>query len=154
MKNKLLILSVFSSCLLLISSCKPLIALYDQYAYTEATSIKVDALNVMDKATEPYSKFNNSVDELNSKLDKAYEYEKHRPANELTTKMWEIIKNPSKNLLGGFLKRWEQKGNLNSEFIKEEKVQVSDAFDMVIELESKKIKSSDKQVQTFLNHIQ
>jgi hypothetical protein len=33
---------------------RPLIATYDQYAYTQTTSLKVDALHVMDKVTESY----------------------------------------------------------------------------------------------------
>jgi uncharacterized protein affecting Mg2+/Co2+ transport len=35
--------------------CAPTIAAYDQYSYTQATSIKVDALNVVAKATGDYS---------------------------------------------------------------------------------------------------
>ena len=39
----------------LVFGCSPAISPFDQYAYTHTTSIKVDAMNVMDLATEDYT---------------------------------------------------------------------------------------------------
>ena len=50
------------------------------------------------------------------------------------------IKDPTRNSLVGFLKRWENKNQLDKTFIQEAKALVSDGFDAVIELESGKIK--------------
>jgi hypothetical protein len=112
-------------------------------AYKQDTSLKVEALNIMDKALEPYNQHQKDVEVIELEMEKAYEYSKGRPKNEETTRQWEIIKNPSRNSLGGFFKRWKGEKTLNSSFIQEAKGEVSDGFDQVIELESGKIKSSD-----------
>ena len=119
------------------------ISLYDQYAYTQSTGLKVDSLKLMNKATEDFTKHEAEVDELLTKVEKAYEYEKARPKNVITTKMWEKLKDPEKNLLGGFLKIWQEKKTLSKTFIEEAKKTVSDAFDQIIGLESGKIKKSE-----------
>lgn len=140
--------------LVLLIGCKPLISVYDQYAYTQGTTLKVDALNLMDKATQPYQGMVVEVEATLLKLKKAYEYESHRPQNEITTKMWSIMNNPEKNLFAGFIKRWQTKSVLEKEFIDQAKQQVSETFDMIIELESQKIKASDSKVKTFLSQNQ
>jgi hypothetical protein len=136
--------------LLFLGSCKT-ISVFDQYAYAQATALKVDALNLMDKATETYASQQAGIDAVNTQIEKAYEYEKHRPKNTITVKMWEILKNPDRNLLGGYLKRWKDRSSLSADFIREAKVQVSQAFDLIVELESEKIKPTDEKVTTFLN---
>lgn len=147
-KYLILLLPIFI--LIQFSSCKT-IASFDQYAYVQATSIKVDALNLMDKATSAYQSNFQQITSITTNMEKAFEYEKHRPDNEITTKMWTIIINPDGNLLGGFLSRWKASDSLNQVFIQEAKIQVAEAFDMVIELESKKIKPSDERITNFLN---
>ena len=119
------------------------ISSFDQYAYTQTTSLKVDALNAMDLATQEYTSHEKAVQELNTKLQKAYEYERNRPKNEITIKMWDKILDANGHLLGGFIKRWETKQKLNETFISEEKKLVGQAFDQIAGLESHKIKSSD-----------
>ncbi len=132
------------------ASCKT-ISGFDQYAYQQATSLKVDAMNLMDKATSPYNRQLQEINEVAVRMEKLQEYEKHRPKNDITTKMWSIINNPDGHLFGGFLKRWKAKDSLNTDFIEEVKAQVGEAFDVVIELESKKIKPSDGRVSQLLN---
>ena len=127
------------------------ISSFDQYAYAQTTSLKVDAINTMSMATGNYSTNEKTVQELQTKLQKAYEYEKHRSNNGITVKMWELLKNPNRNLFGGFLKRWQEKKTLSATFITEAKTQVSEAFDMIVELESQKIKPDDKKVSTFIS---
>lgn len=121
------------------------IAPFSQKAYEQATSLKVDALSIMDKASEPYSTQKQSVNALKLDVEKAFEYAKGRPQNEVTTKQWAIIKDPVRNSLGGFLKRWEDKSTLDKHFIQEAKGVVSDGFDTVIELESGKRKPNEAQ---------
>ncbi|WP_321532783.1 hypothetical protein [uncultured Desulfuromonas sp.] len=120
--------------------CASLIDRYDKIAYQNATSIKVDALVVMDKATEPYSQNESSVEALKIQVEKAYEYAKGRPKNEIVTKQWDIMKDPNRNLLGGFLARWKDKKTLSKIFITEVKNNISLGFDQIIGLESGKIK--------------
>lgn len=119
------------------------ISLHDHYAYTQATGLKVDSLKLMNKATEDFTRHEAEVDELLTKIEKAYEYEKARPKNVITTKMWEKLKDPEKNLLGGFIKFWQEKKTLSKTFVEEAKKTISDAFDQIIGLESGKIKKSE-----------
>jgi hypothetical protein len=136
---------------LLLPGCKPLIAVYDQYAYTQVTSVKVDALNLIDKATDNFSEHAAEVEAVNVKIEKAYEYEKHRPKNGITVKMWEILKSADKNLYGGVIKRWKAESKLGRGFITEIKAQISEGFDLIAELESQKIKDNDPKVTNFLS---
>jgi hypothetical protein len=124
-----------------ISSCAPTIALYDQYAYTQSTSAKVDALNVMGMATENYSSHQKDVTALTTELQKLYEYDKGRAKNQLTIKQWDIVMDSTGHLLGGFLKMWQTKGTLSTTFINDNKSNVALAFDQIIKLELSKNKS-------------
>ena len=119
------------------------IASFDQYAYAQTTSVKVDGLNIMNLAKDDFSKHQESVREYQIKLQKVYEYEKNRPKNEITIKLWDKLLDPNGHLLGGFLIRWEKEKKLSETFIIEEKKLVDQAFDQIAGLESKKIKSSD-----------
>jgi hypothetical protein len=136
--------------LFFLGSCKT-ISVFDQYAYAQTTALKVDALNLMDKATESYASQQAGIEAVNTQIEKVYEYEKHRPKNEITVKMWEIVKNPDRNLFGGFVKRWKDRSTLSADFIREAKIQISQAFDLIVELESEKIKPADEKVTTFIN---
>lgn len=127
---------------ILVNGCST-IAQYDQVAYQQATSLKVDALNLMANATEPYATHAQAVAELMVRVDKAYEYDKGRMKNEISTRMWEQLKDPDRNLLGGFLNRWKSSGQLGAAFITEAKEIVGGAFDTIIQLESGKIKPAD-----------
>ncbi len=131
----ILIASVLGSC--------GSIANFSQYAYQLATSLKVESLELMDKATEEYSANDSRVEDLKMKLQKGYEYAKGRADNEISTKQWEILISPDRNLMGGFLKRWKEEGKLSKTFVDDSKGLVGDAFDTIIGLESGKIKPAD-----------
>src|SRR5664280_1102210 len=111
------------------------ISRFSQYAYTQTTSLKVDALAVMDLAKDDYSTHQQAVQQLQTNLQKIYEYEKNRPKNEISVKLWDKLLNPEGHLLGGFLIRWQKEQKLNEIFITEEKKLVSDAFDVISGLE-------------------
>ena len=118
------------------------ISTYDQVAYEHATSGKVDTLTLMDKATQSYSSHQKEIDAVKTGLDKAYEYDRGRPLNKSTVAQWEILLDPNRDLVGGFLKMWKSKGSLSATFVAEKKSQIGDAFDQIIGLESGKIKPS------------
>lgn len=123
-----------------ILGCGHYIAPYNETAYQNATDLKVESLALVDKSTEPYSDHVQDVQSLMIKIDQAYEFAKGLPKNGITTKQWEIIIDPNRNMLGGFIKKWEADGELREVFVKEFKTQVSQGFDQLIELESAKIK--------------
>jgi hypothetical protein len=126
---------------LFLVGCPRQIAPYRPVAYDKATSLKAEALKLMDKATEPYAQHQAAADTLRLNLDKAYEDAKGIPKNEVATQLWETLKDPNHNLLGGFLKQWQQKSVLKKPFIDEKKAQVGEAFDKIIALEVGKSKS-------------
>lgn len=146
-------MAVWLSAILILGGCKT-ISGYDQYAYALGTALKVDALNLMDKATANFASQQAGIDDITTRIEKAYEYEKHRPKNAITVKMWELLKDPDRNLFGGFLKRWKEKDTLPTTFINEARIQVGEAFDMIVELESQKIKATDEKVTTFISSNQ
>ena len=139
-KNSFFVLSI----LILIASCAST-SHYDQYVYTQTTSIKVDALNVMDLATEDYSLHQQEVKQAITNIDKTYEYERNRKNNSITIKLWDKLKDTSGHLFAGFVKRWKNEGKLRPVFIQESKKQVGEAFDIIAQLESKKIKPKQAQ---------
>lgn len=128
------VLSLFA----LLSACQT-ISIYDHYAYVEDTSLKVDALGLIDKGVDSFNVHEQEVNELKLKVEKAFEYEKSRPNNSISTAMWNKLKDPGGNLLGGFFKLWKNEGKLSETYILDKKKQIGSAFDQIIELESKKI---------------
>lgn len=141
MKHTMKTMILFAS-VLLITACSPLISNFDQVSYQQVTSLKVDALCLMDEATESYVSHTSDVKTLQANVDKAIEYDKHRAHNELTNQMWAVMNDPQKNLLGGFLVKWKADGKCSSTYITEKKKQISFSFDQIAELESGKIKKA------------
>ena len=125
----------------LLAGCT-LIAHYDQAAYEHATSAKVDTLALMSKATQSYNEHQKEVEALTLELDKAYEYDRGRQLNKITVAQWDILRDPNRNLVGGFLKMWKAKGSLSEAYVIEKKRQIADAFDQIIQLESGKIRTA------------
>jgi hypothetical protein len=123
-------------------ACSRLMAPYDQYAYTQSTSAKVDALNLMEMATEDYGSHTQDIRSVQTELQKVYEYERHRPKNEFTVQMWQVILDSNEHSFGGFIRRWEQKRTLKPVYIEEKKKQVAEAFDKIVDLEGRKMKPS------------
>src|SRR5215471_2068804 len=118
---RLVIKPMWTTLLVFVLSACSTIAPYSQTAYEQATSLKAEALILMDKATEQYASHKTEVEKVQLDMEKAYEYSKGRPKNEISTRQWEIIRDPNRNSLAGFLKRWEKKGTLDQTFITEAK---------------------------------
>ena len=112
---------------------------YDQYVYAQTTGLKVDALKLMDKAEKPYQTQTEAVEKFTDHWDKLYEYEIHRKNNGIRIDMWNLLRDSTRNLLGGYLLKWKNETTLKPAFIGEAKIQVGRAFDQLSELESGKI---------------
>lgn len=119
----------------LIAACRT-ISPYSAQAYEYAVTLKVESIELMGKATEPYEDHAGEVDDLTTRINVAYEHAKGRERNELATRQWEILKDPERRLLGGFLARWEEQGTMSAVFVEEAQGLVSDAFDTIIDLEN------------------
>lgn len=129
-----------------LGACSPTISEFNARAYEQATSLKVESLALMERGTEPYTEHVSAVDELRTELRKAHEFAQGRPNNEISARQWEILIDPDRDLLGGFLRDWEEQSSFSEVFVEEKKTQIARAFDTIIELESGK-KSPDE-VQT------
>jgi hypothetical protein len=131
----------------LIIGCGSIIASYSERAYQQTTSLKVEALSLMDKATESYSLHKGEVEAFLIEIEKAYEYAKGRPKNGISAKQWEILKDPNGHLLGGFFKRWKDQDILGPTFINEAKQGlIVLAFDLISGLERGKNKPGEAKI--------
>jgi len=137
--NKLI--AAFAGLAFVLCSCST-IAKFDQYAYSQTTSLKVDAINMMGHAGDKYDQHAAQVTQLQTSLSKMFEYEKNRPKNDISQKMWTILIDSTGNLYGGFIKRWQKEGTLDTAFIKASQDLVGQSFDQISQLESGKIKPS------------
>ncbi|WP_407557697.1 hypothetical protein [Winogradskyella sp. 4-2091] len=133
-------------------SCQSLkTAVFDQYSYQQAISLKVEGLNLMDEAVNDFTQHAAEVKTLRLDLQKIMEYEKNKPDNEVSYAMWKSIANEERNLLAGFLKRWKEKNQLSQVFIDEAKIQVSESIDLIIKYEGQKNKTNETKILNFLN---
>jgi hypothetical protein len=131
--------------LLAAASCDPLIATYNVKAYENATSLKAEASIVMKKATEPFSDHEAAVEKLMLGVEQAYEYVNGIPKNSNSAAQWRILKDPNGQLLGGFMKRWEDEDKLSAAFVKNHwDDNVGPAFDEIIKLENGKLRNGNK----------
>ena len=112
------------------------ISKYDQYAYMETNSIKVDAVNIMANATDDYAAHQAEVTTLQTSIDKMIAYETNRPKNTISERMWNLQNDPNGNLYGGFMVRWKREGKLDSVFISQSQKLVGQSFDQISQLES------------------
>ena len=129
--------------LLVLYGCTPLIGPHSPVAYENATSLKAEVLIILSKANTPYTDNEEAVEGIKLKSEMAYEFVKGVPKNQLSTKQWEILKNPEGDLLGKFFKRWKERSTLSDIMIKEYKGLASDAFDEIICLEANKKEVTD-----------
>lgn len=128
---------VFFAVTLVFNGC---IAKFDPIAFQQATSLRVESLMLMDKAIESYAQHEQEITALMLKVEKAQEYALSKPKNKITAKQWEILKDPDRNLLAGFMKRWKEKDRLGAVYIEEARGIIADAFDTIIDLEKRKRK--------------
>ncbi|WP_157588788.1 hypothetical protein [Psychroserpens burtonensis] len=146
--RKYLVVTLLS---LLMLGCQSLkTAVFDQYSYQQAISIKVESLNLMDEATQSYNTYEMEVEALLLELQKMVEYEKNKPNNEVSYAMWNLIANKDKNLLAGFFRRWQEDKQLSEGFTREAKVQVAEALDLIIQYEAKKSRANESKILNFL----
>ena len=125
----------------MLAACSSLIAPYNETSYRYATALKPEAMRLMGSATEDYADHAVEVDALMLKVEQAYEYVAGLPNNDESAGQWKILKDPDGNLLGGFMRRWKEEGQLSDVFVEFARDDnVGPAFDAIIALEALKIK--------------
>ena len=136
-----------------LSSCSILkTAPYDQYSFQKTIEIKIDANQLIEKAENSYQDNIKEIEELQNEITKIVEYEKYKPNNEITYKMWLLLSDKNKNLLAGFLKRWKEKDKLSPFFITEAKGQITEALNLLLEYESKKEPATKNQLLQLISN--
>lgn len=137
----------------LLTSCNAVrTAVFDQYSYQQAISLKVESTDLLENATQPFASHEQAVNDLLKEVAKMIEYEKNKENNNITHKMWELLGDDDKNLLAGLLKRWEEQGQLSEVFLEQATPQVQEAFDLIIKFESKKDKENKDSILDFLTN--
>lgn len=123
---------------LLLSSCVAMTP-QDPVAIKNATDIRVEVELLIDKAVDPYVMHIQDVEFVNLRALQALEYAKAKDNNSQTIKQWEILIDRDRNLLGGFLKMWEQKeSGFGIVFLAGVKKNILSAIDEIVKLEKAK----------------
>jgi hypothetical protein len=136
-KSSIILLFLF---LTAFNSCSPTIAFYDQYAYTQATSLKVDLQNLaQSSSTVSFADAKADIDKVNINLQKAYEYSKGRAKNTLSTDQYKILLSEN-GFYKSFLKIWQSQGKTSPAAAEEFSLTLDKLMDQVIKLEAGKNK--------------
>jgi uncharacterized protein YeaO (DUF488 family) len=117
------------------------IAPYNQHAYEQTTSLKVEALSLVAKANEAYSDHEKEIEQFKLRMLKAHEYARGIPKNLEATEQWAILINPEGRSMFGFLDFWKKNNQVSEMFAEEYKKEIDKHFNAIIELEAGKMSS-------------
>ena len=131
----------------ILSSCAT--SLYDHYTFTETITAKTEAESLIRQSVNSYQNYIPQIEAFKARVQKMSIYEREKDKNEITQKMWDYL-NSEKSSLSKFLVLWEEKDSLNPAFTEEFSKQISSAFDLMIEYESKKSPESQSALQQLL----
>lgn len=124
-------------CLFVLTSCAPT---YSPYLYDQTSELKTQSLLLMDKATEPFSKYETKINLLKSDLESVSRQEQLRKSNQAKIKQWNLLLNPQGHLLYGFLHKWQQDTILSETFVNLERKLVGESFELLRETEKMRLK--------------
>lgn len=126
--------------LILLVSCA-IVSNFDQNSFNSATDLKSESIVLISHANEPVATHVEEVSALKTKLSAQLAYEQGKgKKNIISAKQWEILISDNHELLGGFIKDWENGSTFTKAYINEKSQQVGDAYDQIIKLESAKIR--------------
>lgn len=139
LRNRLHWLAITLMAAFSLAACSSLpIGEYSLQAYTNATTLKAETLALVSKGTESYSGNAVAVEALNVKIDTAYEFSAGTANNQLSAQQWNIMRDPNRDLYGGFIREWRSRGHLPVYLVGEWKAQIAESFDYIICLEANK----------------
>ena len=135
--------TIVALALLTLGACtttNPSVGKFNNKAYENATSIKARALALVDLSAEPYTKHEQTAVTLMTDVSAAREFSAGLPNNSISAAQWDAIRDPQRNLLGGYIGKWKARtgAGMAEFFRKEVKTQLSRAFDYLICLEANK----------------
>lgn len=121
-----------------LAGCANLVCNFDQNSYAAAQALKVEASALMAKAGEPAASHQAAITALRVKLDAQLAYEQGKAHNAISAKQWEILISPERELLGKFLKDWQDGKTFDAAYLVEKAKQVSRGYDEILHLEGAK----------------
>lgn len=138
MKKATLLSSALFS-LIVLSGCLSTPA-YDQNEYEKVIRLKVDSLELLSHANDDFEKHAIDVGQVRKDMLILYEYAKNLPNNAEAIEQILIMNDENGALLGKGLKDWEERRVLSLAYISGLSKNVSDGFDQISGLVSKRIK--------------
>ena len=115
------------------------VATYNEQAYKNATDLKAETDALIDKMGGVY--LTKGVDDLNTKINAAYEYSAGLSNNGISAAQWSLIR----NLYGTVTGLWRKQGPLGAYFRSQHKPQIDEAYDTIICVEANKKADTDCQ---------
>lgn len=129
----LLAAALLSGCSLLKKKAK-----FDPEGLEFANRIKVKALQVMRQAEASFFYLKDDVHLLMTEVEKAYEYARTQKNNDAIRDSWNLMRDPAKERLGGFMVLWEREDKLDGATIEIYIQWVEADLNTIIELENAK----------------
>jgi hypothetical protein len=117
-----------------LQSCSPK---FDKIGFQNISNLGTKLPELMNLATEPYSKHKDAATTLLGDLGKAYDHAKGVKGNKEIAESWRILKD---ELAGPFFARWQEKGKLDKDFVKESMAQVAKSVTAITNAEKAKRK--------------
>ena len=140
--------SYITMLLLLLTGCAS--SLYDHFTFTETLETKVQAEALVQNASQPIAEFRPQIDQLQQQIDKMVLYETAKSKNPITLQMWKLL-DKEDSALQQFLLLWEKQETLSPAFTKEYSLQLKTIFQLMIDYETKKDKSTEGALLKLLN---
>ncbi|NAS13080.1 hypothetical protein [Poritiphilus flavus] len=127
-------------------------SIYDHYTFTETLNTKVQVERLILNSKEPFADHRTEVDALKNQMQKMMLYEQSKNKNQITQKMWNYM-NREDSAIQDFLRTWEAQGTMSEVFTEEFSPQITKAFDLMVDYESKKTKASENAILSFINNL-
>jgi hypothetical protein len=111
---------------------------YDAAAHERAVAAKSQALSLMASSAEAFSRHSANVDAVNAELEEGYRLAAAAPDNAAVTAEWAAMKDPGRDLYGGFVRLWQSGGTVDQATRDAAMNRVTAGFNYVLCLEAAK----------------
>lgn len=111
---------------------------YDAAAHQRAIDLKAAALGLMANSGDSFSRHRENVAAIGAKIEEAYTLSAAAPENQAVASAWAAMKDPSGNLFGGYMRRWQASGAVDQATREAETTRITTHFDYILCLEAAK----------------
>jgi len=135
LRPRMVLAAVVAGIVLHVTSGCQTITTYDEHAYALQTSVLADILKLLDVANTPYDTNADQIKAVTLNMERAYEYDRSRPLNQIQVQQWKLMR----GLFYRVLTLWQSEQTLKPAYITEKKLQMASAMDQITSLESGKV---------------